>query len=140
MFTRLQGCSTHGRLAKRVLLICRSSCLHGAPRQENEHAVDDGHQKARLGDWLRKNVHGPYRLIVVTIDTKGGPSGRAIKPLVAALKTGLYDLVLVDSLDRLSRDPKLYQFLRLADELKTRIVAVEDNVVTALQDENDNSH
>jgi DNA invertase Pin-like site-specific DNA recombinase len=82
-------------------------------------------------------MNDPYRLIVVKIDTEGRPSQSTIKLLMAAIKTGLYGVVLVESVDRLSRDQQLVQFLQFTGELKTQVVAVDDKLNTALGNESE---
>lgn len=83
---------------KTILLVCRSSCSHGSSNVSNEHSIDVDGSEVRLRNWMERNFIDSDRLTIVKVDADGGTSPRVFNAVSAALPTGVYGLLLVESL------------------------------------------
>ena len=95
--------------------------------QEIEHSLKNAE------DYLRRVHDGPVEIRKLDERASGMVFDRpTIREAQALIGTRYWDLVLVENLARICRNPRfLYQFIEDCTDAGTRVIAIEDNVDTA---------
>ena len=83
----------------RALLICRSSCR--ATKAIESREVDG--QEARLRDWLDHNFFKPVEITCIKVGKEMESGDSACELAMKHLRSREFDLLLVESIDRIAR-------------------------------------
>jgi DNA invertase Pin-like site-specific DNA recombinase len=121
------GTPKDGR-AYQVIVVCRVSSP-GEGKQD-ERSLDD--QEAMYGRWLDANLGGPYESTVIAGSGSGELLNRSeYQRLIDLVNTGHYDLVLCEDLGRIVRRIHAHLVCEHAEDMRTRLYAINDHVDTA---------
>lgn len=113
----------------RVILVCRVS--NPGPGKQDIQSLEDQENMHRR--WLDSNLgSGSYVLTVIA----GSGSGELLareeyEQLIKLIESGCYDLVLCEDLGRIVRRIHVHLVCELAEDMRTRLYAKNDNVDTA---------
>lgn len=109
-----------------VLVICRIS-----KKSQDEKSLAD--QEALYREWLQ--AHTDCEVEVFVIAGQGGGERLTRKEYEQAcdeVESGRFDLVLVEDLGRICRRVHAFLFAEACEDQKTRLIAINDNVDTAV--------
>jgi DNA invertase Pin-like site-specific DNA recombinase len=111
-----------------VLGVCRISTSH-----QNGRSLDD--QRALYVEWLEQEYGKNYRLDVIQGTGSGEDLTRpALQELQDRLEKGDLDVVITEDLGRIARRLAASQICEIAEDVGTRVVAINDHVDTSNPD------
>jgi site-specific DNA recombinase len=120
--------SRNGKTLK-VLGIARIS---GGPGQSEKSNEDQG---ALYNEWLTEHTDVPFNMKIIAGTGSGELLDREeVEQARIELETGQYDVVIAEDLGRIMRRMHAYLFCEAAEDVGTRVIAINDNVDTAKPD------
>jgi hypothetical protein len=119
------GPNLAGSRPHRVLLFCRCSAeITDQSAAAADRKLDD--QEAQLRDWVASNMNVEVEIGVARLLDSCSNRPQVREHLAKAIGTGKWDVILVTGLDRIRGLYYLQEFLKMAADDQTRIIAVAE--------------
>jgi DNA invertase Pin-like site-specific DNA recombinase len=117
----------------RVIGVARISTIN-----QDERSLDDQEQLYRR--WLRDNYPGRTKLRMLATQVSGERlDDEQLEKLKKLIRSGRHDLVLCEDLGRIVRRIDVIKVCELAEDNRTRLIAINDSIDTGCEDWRDKS-
>ncbi|WDI43774.1 recombinase family protein [Bremerella sp. P1] len=128
MLTSNAGLPPKNGVVYQVLIVARISTEHQDPRSLSD-------QETLCRQWADSNVSGQTNVRVIESQGSGELLDRQeLRDLETAIESNKYDFLIVEDVGRICRRHRVHDFLEMAIDNDTRVIAINDHIDTLVDD------